>query len=226
MPAALHRADVAHVVALVRFDLDHVGAELGEDLRRERPHDDGREVEDLDTGERAGHGCVACCSGLMPASRISLPQYSGCLRTYWEKSLGPRGSTSKPIVASRSTTSFLPRIASVSRATRSTMCFGVPAGTNRPFQDVTSKPFSVSAIGGTSGTRTERFAVVTPSTVSAGRHVRHGGGEVRHHHVQPRRERGRASPADSTCTTPATASIPASTLMVCAPTSDVLFAAA
>jgi hypothetical protein len=36
---------MTHVVALVGFDLDDVGAELGEDLGRERTHDDGGEVE-------------------------------------------------------------------------------------------------------------------------------------------------------------------------------------
>ena len=42
-----HRTRMAHVVAFVGFDLDHVGAQLGEDLGCERTHDDGGEVEDL-----------------------------------------------------------------------------------------------------------------------------------------------------------------------------------
>ena len=72
--AVLHRRHVAHVVAFVRLDLDDVGAELGEDLGRERTHHDGGEVEDPSPRTRDLACCVACYSGWMPASRTSLPQ--------------------------------------------------------------------------------------------------------------------------------------------------------
>jgi len=38
---------MAHVVTFVGFDLDHVGAEFGEDLGRERTHYNRGEIEDL-----------------------------------------------------------------------------------------------------------------------------------------------------------------------------------
>jgi len=50
------RAGIAHDVALRRFDLDHLGAEIAEDLRRQRSKDDRRQVEHLDPGERTWFG--------------------------------------------------------------------------------------------------------------------------------------------------------------------------
>jgi hypothetical protein len=41
---------MTHVVALVRFDLDHVGTQLGEELGRIRAHDDGGEIENPYSG--------------------------------------------------------------------------------------------------------------------------------------------------------------------------------
>ena len=46
-----HR-DVTRVVAFGRFDLDHVGAHVGHDLRAVGAHDHGGEVDHPDTGER------------------------------------------------------------------------------------------------------------------------------------------------------------------------------
>jgi hypothetical protein len=50
------RPRLADDIAVGRLDLDHVGAEVAEDLRRERSHHHRGEVEDADAGERAGHG--------------------------------------------------------------------------------------------------------------------------------------------------------------------------
>ena len=46
------RLGIAHDVAARRLDLDYLGAEIAEDLRRERPQYDRRQIEDLDAGER------------------------------------------------------------------------------------------------------------------------------------------------------------------------------
>jgi hypothetical protein len=45
-PRIAHRLAAAHHVAVRRLDLDHVGAVVGQNLRRVRSHDDGREVDD------------------------------------------------------------------------------------------------------------------------------------------------------------------------------------
>src|SRR5439155_21552334 len=42
---------IAHDVAARRLDLDHLGTQVAEDLRRERPKYHGGEVEYLDAGE-------------------------------------------------------------------------------------------------------------------------------------------------------------------------------
>jgi len=44
---------IAHDVAVRRFDLDDVGPEIGEDLRRQRPEDDRGQIENLDPRERS-----------------------------------------------------------------------------------------------------------------------------------------------------------------------------
>ena len=54
--AVPRRAGKAHDVAPRRFDLDHLGAEIAQDLRRKRPQYHGRQVDDLDPGKRAGFG--------------------------------------------------------------------------------------------------------------------------------------------------------------------------
>jgi len=46
------RLGIPHDVAGGRLDLDHLGAEVAEDLRRQRPQYDGRQIEDLDAGKR------------------------------------------------------------------------------------------------------------------------------------------------------------------------------
>ena len=74
MPGFFIGADVAHVVAFVRFDLDHVGAQLGEDLGRERTHHDGGEIENFHPGQRTWHFFTCAYSGGIPAARTSLPQ--------------------------------------------------------------------------------------------------------------------------------------------------------
>ncbi len=52
------RAGIAHDVALGRFDLDHLGTEIAQDLCRQRPEDDCRQIEYLDPSERARSRCV------------------------------------------------------------------------------------------------------------------------------------------------------------------------
>src|SRR3546814_4174458 len=50
------RAEFARVVALAGpFDLDHVGAEVAQDLRAGRAREDAGKIEDADTVERARH---------------------------------------------------------------------------------------------------------------------------------------------------------------------------
>src|SRR3546814_15344605 len=65
------RAEFARVVALAGpFDLDHVGAEVAQDLRAGRAREDAGKIEDADTVERArhrseerrvGNACVSTC---------------------------------------------------------------------------------------------------------------------------------------------------------------------
>jgi len=43
---------IAHDVALRRLDLDHLGAEIAQDLGRQRPEDDRGQIEHLGPGER------------------------------------------------------------------------------------------------------------------------------------------------------------------------------
>ncbi len=50
------RLGVPHDVAAGRLDLDHLGAEIAEDLRREWTQYDGRQIEDLKAGERPRPG--------------------------------------------------------------------------------------------------------------------------------------------------------------------------
>jgi hypothetical protein len=50
------RAGVAHDVALRRFDLDHLGAEVAQNLRRQRAQYYGGQVENFDAGERSWFG--------------------------------------------------------------------------------------------------------------------------------------------------------------------------
>jgi hypothetical protein len=53
--ALVELAPLAQRVAAVgRFDLDHLGAELGEDARGERPGDERAEFDDLEAGEGFG----------------------------------------------------------------------------------------------------------------------------------------------------------------------------
>ena len=48
------RAPVAHLVALRRLDLDHLGAVIGQDHRAVRSAEHARQVDDLQAGERTG----------------------------------------------------------------------------------------------------------------------------------------------------------------------------
>src|ERR1700730_7927459 len=69
------RLGIPHYVAARRLDLDHLGAEIAEDLRRERPKYHGGEVEYLDAGEgsRLGFTHRVTCPNLQSkrASNIS-----------------------------------------------------------------------------------------------------------------------------------------------------------
>ena len=55
---------LAHRVALRGFDLDHVGAEIGQQARAGRAGDGGADLDDLQAGQRPGGGCVV--HGLSP----------------------------------------------------------------------------------------------------------------------------------------------------------------
>src|SRR5437870_419574 len=56
------RPGVAHHVAAGRLDLDHVGAEVGEDLRRVRAHHHRGEVEHAHAVQRAAHVSICISS--------------------------------------------------------------------------------------------------------------------------------------------------------------------
>ena len=53
--AAAERSDVAARLALLRLDLDHVRAAVGERLSRPRHGDEVAELEHRDAGERLAH---------------------------------------------------------------------------------------------------------------------------------------------------------------------------
>ena len=46
------RLGIPHDIASRRLDLDHLGAEVAQDLRRQRPQHNRRQIEDLDAGQR------------------------------------------------------------------------------------------------------------------------------------------------------------------------------
>jgi hypothetical protein len=51
----LHGAERAHDVALRRLDLDHLGAEIAEDLRRHRPQHHRCQIDDPNARQRTRH---------------------------------------------------------------------------------------------------------------------------------------------------------------------------
>ena len=74
--------------------------------------------------------------------------------------------TSTPIASSRDRTSGTESALLISAFSRTTSSRGMPAGPNIAYQTLISKPGSVSATVGTSGSRAERFASVTASSRS------------------------------------------------------------
>jgi hypothetical protein len=70
------RTPAARVVAFAGFlDLDHLGAEIGEQLRRPGPGENAGEIENADVGKRAGHGGLrseAAASSACPPIRQML----------------------------------------------------------------------------------------------------------------------------------------------------------
>ena len=88
----------------------------------------------------------------MPASRITLPQRSISLDSSWPSASGVLLAASTPCPAIFWRTSARASAATDSRLSRSITARGVPAGANRPNQEVTSKsrrPDSMTV--GTSG---------------------------------------------------------------------------
>ena len=65
-------ADMAHRVAFRRFDLDHVGALVGQQHGAVGPEDDVGEVDDPDAFERAGHCPVLCWERPRDCHRLDL----------------------------------------------------------------------------------------------------------------------------------------------------------
>ena len=55
-PVLLHDAGISDIIAFGRFDLDDLGAEAGQDQRRQRAEDDTAQIEDADARQRAGTG--------------------------------------------------------------------------------------------------------------------------------------------------------------------------
>ncbi|MNQ68974.1 hypothetical protein D3C85_835470 [compost metagenome] len=53
--AVAARADITHGVTAGRFDLDDIGTQVTEHLRRVGPHQDGRDIEDAYTRQRTTH---------------------------------------------------------------------------------------------------------------------------------------------------------------------------
>ncbi len=69
------------IAAVGRFDLDDLGAELGQDLARERARDQLTELEDLEPGQRPGVGCgFGHRSGrqMLPLARLARSAPSRC----------------------------------------------------------------------------------------------------------------------------------------------------
>jgi len=60
--AVPRRLGIPHDVAVGRLDLDHLSTEIAEDLRRQRPQYDGRQIEDLDAGQRPGSRFAHCAT--------------------------------------------------------------------------------------------------------------------------------------------------------------------
>ena len=81
-PAVSRGTGIAHDIAFRRFDLDYLGAEIAEDLRRQRPEHDGRQVEHLDPGERPRFGLAHHATRNMIASvAVSSPEERHSPRT-------------------------------------------------------------------------------------------------------------------------------------------------
>ena len=74
---------MAGIVAVpLVLDLDHVGAQVAQDLGRERPREHPGEVQDADTGERKGiHGAELICHTRPPPRAPTWPAHSVCFRT-------------------------------------------------------------------------------------------------------------------------------------------------
>jgi hypothetical protein len=54
------RRAVAQAITLGALHLDHVGAEIAEQLRAKRPREDAPQIDDADAGERAGDWVGSC----------------------------------------------------------------------------------------------------------------------------------------------------------------------
>src|SRR5262249_52447509 len=72
--AVPRRLGIAHEVTVRRLDLDHLGTKVTQDLRRERPQYDRRQIKDFDTGERPRPGFRHCATSnmIIPSSQLCL----------------------------------------------------------------------------------------------------------------------------------------------------------
>src|SRR5205823_2790364 len=128
----LERPGVAHDVAAGWLDLDHVRAEVAEDLRRIRPHHHSGEIEHAHAGERTHY------SGSIPASLTSFAQ---CAISAWmnrPNCAGSSGATSVPMAANFSFTSGFAKPLAAASCRRCTTGCGVFAGATSPNQAMSS----------------------------------------------------------------------------------------
>src|SRR6266850_1494916 len=101
-------------------------------------------------------------SGFTPASRATFCQRAISPRMYSANFSGEVGAGSAPCLANCSLISAEASSLTVSRCSRSTMSFGVAAGTTSPCHELTSNPlYPSSETVGSSGATDERRSVVT-----------------------------------------------------------------
>src|SRR6516165_1377429 len=105
-------------------------------------------------------------TGLMPANLITLPHFSVSFPMNLPKSAGELANTVYPMSASRLFILGSVRPSLISLLSLSTISTGVSLGAPTPFHVVASYPSTKSPTVGTSGSASERIAVVTANARS------------------------------------------------------------
>src|SRR5262249_40268911 len=118
---------------------------------------------------------------LMLAARITLAHFSVSSRISLPKSAGEPGSTMSPMSANRAFIERLPRAALTSILSFSIILGDMPLGATNPTHWLASKPGMNSLRVGTSGSSSERLAVVTAK--AAGPDISQGSCEFGERHL-------------------------------------------